>query len=188
MLPLMERYKKEILPALKEQLGETNLFALPRLEKVSVNVGFGYDGVADAKVIDFIKADLATITGQRPVITKARKAVSNFKIREDMPVGMVVTLRRRMMFNFVDKLLNLVMPRIRDFRGVSGTSFDQAGNYCVGLKEHFIFPEIDIEKVQYHFGMDINFVIGNSTPERSYALLKLMGMPFKEKTPQQEVK
>ena len=181
MLPLIQRYKKEILPALRDQLGETNLHALPRLEKVSVNVGIGFDGVADAKVIDFVKVDLAALTGQRPLVTKARKAVSNFKIRDGMPVGLCVTLRRRMMFNFVDKLINLVMPRIRDFRGISPTSFDQAGNFAVGLKEHYIFPEIDIEKVQYHFGMDINLVIGNSTPERSYALLKLMGMPFKDK-------
>ncbi|MFH1706448.1 MAG: 50S ribosomal protein L5 [Planctomycetota bacterium] len=181
MLPLIERYKQVILPALKLQLGATNIHALPRLEKVSVNVGIGFDGVADAKIIDFVKIDLAALTGQRPLVTKVRKAVSNFKIRDGMPVGLCVTLRRRMMFNFVDKLINLVLPRIRDFRGVNEKSFDQAGNYGMGLKEHLIFPEIDIEKVQYHFGMDINFVIGNSTPERSYALLKLMGMPFRDK-------
>ena len=180
MLSLYERYQQEIIPELQKKLGIRNKYALPRLEKVSCNVGIGYDGVADAKVLDDVKRDLALITGQLPVITKARKAVSNFKIRKGFPIGCKVTLRDKRMYNFVDKLINIVMPRIRDFRGISSKSFDEAGNFAMGLKEHVIFPEVDIEKTNYFFGMDINFVIINGSPGKSYELLKLFGVPFKE--------
>jgi large subunit ribosomal protein L5 len=179
MTPLYERYKKEIVPELQKELGISNVFALPRLLKVKCNVGTGKDGLEDSKVLDDVNRDLALITGQKPVITKARKAVSNFKIRRGMPVGCTVTLRRKMMYNFVDKLINIVMPRIRDFRGISSRSFDKAGNYSIGLQEHIIFPEIDIEKVKYIFGMNITFVFANGEENKSYELLKRFGMPFR---------
>lgn len=180
MISLRERYKQEIIPLLKEQLSIDNVHALPRLVKVSCNVGLGRDGIEDAKVLDYVKNDLGLITGQRPVITKSKKAVSNFNIRKGVPIGCKVTLRKKLMYSFVDKLINIVMPRIRDFKGISPRSFDQAGNFAVGLEEHIIFPEIDIEKVKYTFGMDINFVIENGEGGKSFELLKHFGVPFRE--------
>jgi len=182
MMPLRERYETEIIPTLKKQFGIENIHALPRLIKVSCNVGLGRDGIEDAKVLDHVKNDLSLITGQRPVITQSRKAVSNFNIRKGVPIGCKVTLRRKMMFSFVDKLINVVMPRIRDFRGISPRSFDKAGNFSMGLEEHVIFPEIDIEKVKYAFGMDVTFVIENGEENKSFELLKLFGVPFHEES------
>ena len=180
MQALHERYEQEIVSALQEKFDIKNVMAVPRLDKVCCNVGLGYDGIADAKVLDYVKGDLALMTGQLPVITKARKAVSNFKIRRGMPIGCRVTLRRKMMYSFVDKLINVVIPRVRDFRGIPAESFDRAGNFALGLREHVIFPEIDIENVNYNFGMDIVFVILNGGNGRSYELLKLFGVPFRE--------
>lgn len=180
MIPLKERYSKEIIPAMQEEFSIQNIHALPRLRKVSCNVGLGRDAIEDAKVLDYVKNDLALITGQMPVITKSRKAVSNFNIRKGIPIGCKVTLRRKMMYSFIDKLINVVMPRIRDFRGISPRSFDDAGNFSLGIEEHVIFPEIDIEKVKYTFGMDITFVVENGEDNRSFVLLKHFGIPFRE--------
>jgi len=179
MKSLEERYKTEIIPALREKLGIRNVLALPRLLKVCCNVGLGRDAVNDPKVMDYVKEDMALLTGQWPVITKAKRAVSNFSIRRGMPIGCKVTLRRKRMYSFVDKLINVVMPRIRDFRGISPRSFDDAGNFSLGIEEHVIFPEIDIEKVKYNFGMDITFVIENGEGGKSYELLKMFGVPFR---------
>lgn len=178
MVPLYKRYKEEIILAMKEKFGISNTHVLPQLKKVCCNVGVGFDNLSDKKVLDYVKNDLALITGQLPVITKARKSISNFKIRKGFPIGCKVTLRRRMMFNFVDKLVNIVMPRIRDFRGISAKSFDGNGNFSMGLTEHVLFPEIDIGKVNFNFGMDITFVIENGNSERSFEMLKMLGVPF----------
>ncbi len=178
MARLLDRYHKEIAPALCKRFGYHNLFQAPRLEKVVVNVGAG-EGAHDAKIIETVTQDLALITGQRPVVTKAKKSISNFKIREGSPVGCRVTLRGRRMYEFTDRLVNSALPRIRDFRGVPTTSFDDNGNYTLGIKEHLIFPEIDHDKIEKNYGMDITFVIRSGNREASQELLKLLGMPFR---------
>jgi large subunit ribosomal protein L5 len=174
---LMERYRKEIAPVLAKQFQRTNILSLPRLEKVVVNVGCG-EAAHDAKILDAVQRDLALITGQRPVVTRAKKAISNFKIREQDPVGCKVTLRRARMYEFVDRLVNVALPRIRDFRGLNPKGFDQGGNYTFGLKEHTIFPEVKVDQVQFSMGMDIVIVTSGGTPEEALALLKAFGFPF----------
>jgi large subunit ribosomal protein L5 len=174
---LLERYRKDLVPALAKQLKRTNLMAVPRLEKIVVNVGCG-EAAHDAKVLEAVQQDLATITGQRPLITRAKQAISNFKIKEGDPVGCKVTLRRARMYEFFDRLVNIALPRIRDFRGLSPSGVDQRGNFSFGIREHTIFPEIQIDQVRFPMGMDITIVTSAETREEGLALLKGFGIPF----------
>lgn len=177
---LLERYRKEIIPKMINAFSLKNQFAVPRLEKIVVNMGVG-ESIQDVKILERAMEELSLITGQRPIMRRAKKAISNFKIKENQPVGCKVTLRRARMYEFMDRLINVAMPRIRDFRGVSPDSFDQAGNYTLGLTEQNIFPEIDYDKITRAQGMDITFVIKNAkSREQAKELLKLFGMPFKE--------
>ncbi len=180
MIPrLLERYRKDIAPQLMQDFGIKNKMAVPRLEKIVVNMGVG-EGAQDVKVLEKAIEELGIITGQKPIMRRAKKAIANFKIREGSPIGCKVTLRRAMMYEFMDRLINVALPRIRDFRGVSSNSFDQAGNYTLGLNEQGIFPEIDFDRLTRTQGMDITFVIKNAkTKDHARSLLKLFGMPFK---------
>jgi len=174
---LFEQYKKSMTENLMKQFNYKNVMQVPRLEKISVNVGVG-DATQDAKLLDGVLKDLETIVGQKPVTTKSRKAISNFKLREGLPIGVRVTLRQAHMYEFLDRFISVAVPRIRDFRGFSDKSFDGRGNYTIGIKEHIIFPEIDVDKVTKVFGMDITFVTTAQTDQEAYALLKEFGMPF----------
>lgn len=182
MIPrLQEKFRNEIAPEMMRVFSLKNIFAVPRLEKIVVNMGVG-EGIQDIKILEKAMEELATITGQKPIIRRAKKAISNFKIRENHPVGCKVTLRRAKMYEFMDRFINAVLPRIRDFRGVRSNSFDKAGNYTLGLSEQGIFPEIDYDRISRTQGMDITFVIKNAkTKEQAYQLLKLFGMPFETK-------
>lgn len=171
-------YKNEIISKLTEEFQYTNIMAVPKLEKIVLNVGVG-ESIQDKKVLDTIVSNIALITGQKPVTTKAKKSISNFKLREGMPIGCKVTLRGRIMYEFLDRLVTLALPRTRDFQGVPDKSFDGRGNYTMGIKEHTIFPEIDTDKVTKMHGMDVTFVTSAATDEEAYALLKHFGMPFK---------
>ena len=177
---LLERYRKEITPLLAKQFHHKNLMAVARLEKIVVNVGCG-EAAHDAKVLEAVQRDLGLISGQRPLVTRAKKAISNFKIREHDPIGCKVTLRRRRMYEFLDRLVSVALPRIRDFRGLSPRGFDQQGNYNFGLKEHTIFPEIQIDQVHVPIGMDIVLVTNSESREEAHVLLKGFGVPFAEK-------
>lgn len=168
----------EVVPALRERFGYKNVNQVPRLEKIVVNMGVG-EGAQDSKALDSAIEDLAMITGQRPMVTRARKSVANFKIREGMAIGCKVTLRGQRMYDFLDKLISVSLPRIRDFRGISPKSFDGRGNYSLGLKEQLIFPEISYDKVSQIRGMDITIVTTAKTDEEAYELLKALGMPFR---------
>ena len=179
MLRLKEKYDKEIAPALMEQFKYKSVMQIPKLEKVVINMGLG-EVKENPKAIESAVADLALITGQKPIVTKAKKSVAAFKVREGMNIGCKVTLRGVKMYAFVDKLLNLSLPRIRDFHGVSPNSFDGRGNYAMGIKEQLIFPEVEYDKIDKVRGMDIIFVTTAKTDEEARALLKLMGMPFAE--------
>lgn len=172
------QYKEEIRQKLREEFEYENQMAIPKLQKIVINVGVG-DAITDKKILDTVVDNVAAITGQQPVTTKAKKSISNFKLREGMPIGCKVTLRQRIMFEFLDRLVNLALPRTRDFQGVPDKSFDGRGNYTLGIKEHTIFPEIDTDKVSKVHGMDITFVTSADTDEEAYALLKHFGMPFK---------
>ena len=174
---LKERYVAEIAPALNKKFGYKSVMQIPKLEKVVINVGAG-EAKDNAKVIDAIMNDLAVITGQKPVVCRAKKSVANFKLREGMPIGVKVTLRSEKMYEFVDKLFNVAFPRVRDFRGINGNSFDGRGNYSVGVKEQLIFPEIEYDKIDKVRGMDICFVTTANTDEEAKELLTLMGAPF----------
>jgi len=175
---LYQRYKKEIVPEIMKIMDYKNPMEAPKILKVVVNVGMG-SGAEDIKILEEIVKELSQITGQRAVITKARKAVSNFKIRKGSPVGCKVTLRKRHMYEFLDRLINVALPSLKDFRGVSDKSFDQAGNYSLGLDEQIIFPEIEFDRVQKVHGMDITIVTNAKSKEEAYHLLRLMGLPFK---------
>ena len=175
---LNEKYKKEIYPQLKEKLNLKNPMLIPKLEKIVVNASTG-EAIQNSKVLDVISKDMEAVTGQKPVIRKAKKSISNFKLREGMPIGCKVTLRGRIMYEFLDRLVTLALPRTRDFQGVPDKSFDGRGNYTMGIKEHTIFPEIDTDKVTKMHGMDVTFVTSAETDEEAYALLKHFGMPFK---------
>jgi large subunit ribosomal protein L5 len=178
---LQEKYNKEIVAAMMEKFKLANPLAVPHLEKIVVNMGVG-EALADVKILDRAMEELAQITGQRPLMRRAKIAISNFKIKENNPIGCKVTLRRRKMYEFMDRLISIALPRIRDFRGVPTTSFDKAGNYALGLAEQTIFPEIDYDRITRVQGMDIIFVIRKSKgAEMSRELLRLFGMPFKEK-------
>ncbi|MBA3738391.1 MAG: 50S ribosomal protein L5 [Actinobacteria bacterium] len=174
---LRVRYRDELVPALKEQLGLINRMQVPRLEKIVVNMGVG-EAVKDGRLLDAALEDLATITGQKAVVTKARKSIAGFKLREGMAIGAKVTLRGAYMWEFVDRLVSLALPRIRDFRGLSPTAFDGHGNYTLGVTEQLIFPEIDYDKVVKVTGMDITIVTTAKTDEEGRALLAALGFPF----------
>lgn len=174
---LKEQYLKEIAPALKEKFQYKSVMEVPKLVKISVNKGIGA-AVADKKLVDVGVEELTTITGQRAVPTKAKNAISNFKLREEMPIGARVTLRGDKMYEFLDRLMTVALPRVRDFRGIKEKGFDGRGNYSLGIEEQIIFPEISIDKVSRISGMDITFVTTAKTDEESLALLKAFGMPF----------
>jgi large subunit ribosomal protein L5 len=172
-------YNETIVPKLMEQFSYTNIHQAPKLTKISINRGLG-EASQNAKALEASIKEIATITGQRPVVTRARKAIAGFKIREGMPVGMMVTLRGDRMYAFLDRFVNLALPRIRDFRGVSPKSFDGRGNYTVGLREQLIFPEVEYDNVDQVRGMDISIITTANTDEEGRALLKEFGMPFRE--------
>ena len=174
---MLERYRKEIAPSLAKQFKHKNPMASAHLEKIVLNIGCG-EAAHDAKVLEAAQKDLALIAGQRPVVTRAKKAISNFKIQERDPVGCKVTLRRARMYEFLDRLISAALPRIRDFRGLSPHGFDQGGNYSFGIREYTIFPEIQIDKAPYALGMDIVLVMSATTRDEAYALLKGFGFPF----------
>jgi len=180
MIPrLLEKYRKEIVPQMMQELKVKNRMAVPRLEKIVVNMGVG-EALQDIKILEKSMEELAAITGQKPIMRRAKKAISNFKVKENSPIGCKVTLRRAMMYEFMDRLLNIALPRIRDFRGVSINAFDKAGNYTLGLSEQGIFPEIDYDRLTRTQGMDISFVVKNvKSKEQALLMLKLFGMPFK---------
>ncbi len=175
---LKERYKKEVIPALMKQFAYKNVMQVPRIERIVINVGMG-EAIQNVKLLDAAVKEISLITGQRPVITRAKKSIANFKLREGMPIGCMVTLRGEKMYEFLNRFLNAALPRIRDFKGVSGKSFDGRGNYSLGLKEQLIFPEINYDEIQGIHGMDITIVTTARTNEEGKALLKLMGMPFR---------
>ena len=177
MARLKEQYINEIAPALNKKFGYKSVMQIPKLDKVIINVGCG-DAKDNAKIMDAILSDLATITGQKAVVCKAKKSVANFKLREGMPIGAKVTLRGERMYEFVDRLFNVALPRVRDFRGINGNAFDGRGNYAFGIKEQMIFPEIDFDKIDAVRGMDICFVTTAKTDEEAKELLKALGAPF----------
>src|SRR5580704_9022746 len=176
---LREHYLKKAVPALAKEFGYKNVMAVPKIEKVSVNIGLG-EATQNAKLIDGAVAELGAICGQKPVITKARKSISAFKLREGMPIGTMVTLRGDRMYEFLDRLMNVALPRVRDFRGVSTKSFDGRGNYTLGVRDQLIFPEIDYSKVEKTKGMNISIITSAKTDAEGLALLKHMGMPFRQ--------
>lgn len=181
---LKDKYAKEIVPALKQKFNYKSVMQVPKIEKICINKGMGI-AVTDKKLIDVAVEEITNITGQKAVATRSKKAISNFKLRENMPIGVRVTLRGDKMYEFLDRLMNIALPRVRDFRGVSAKGFDGRGNYTLGVKEQIIFPEISIDKVNKISGMDITFVTTATTDEESYELLKEFGMPFANKQPQQ---
>jgi large subunit ribosomal protein L5 len=180
MSRLRELYLKEAVPALLKQFGYKNVMAVPRMSKININMGVG-EAIANAKVLDTAAEELASITGQRPVVTKARKSIAAFKLRQGMPIGVTVTLRGSRMYEFLDRLVSVALPRVRDFRGVSLRSFDGRGNYTLGLKDQLIFSEIDYGKVDKARGMNVTIVTTAKSDEEAFELLKLMGMPFAKK-------
>jgi len=175
---LKEQYKNEIVKAMMDKFGYKNVMEVPRLEKIVVNMGVG-EAIQNSKAIDAAVNDLMTITGQRPVVTKAKKSIAGFKLRAGMSIGCKVTLRGNRMWEFADRVINVALPRVRDFRGVSPKSFDGRGNYTLGIKEQLIFPEIEYDKIDKVRGMDIVFVTTAKTDEEARELLRLMGMPFR---------
>jgi large subunit ribosomal protein L5 len=178
MSRLRERYEKEVAPALKKEFGYPNVMAIPRIRKVVVNMGLG-DATQNAKIVDTGADELSRITGQRPVVTKAKKSIAQFKVRKGMPIGTMVTLRGERMWEFLDRLISVALPRVRDFRGVSARGFDGRGNFTLGLKDQLLFPEIDYMKVDKARGMNISVVTTAKTDEESRKLLQLLGMPFR---------
>jgi len=177
---LFERYQAVIVPDLIKRFSYSSVMQVPRLKKVSINMGVG-DAVQDPKLLEHALSDLEQITGQKPVITRAKQSISNFKLREGMQIGVRVTLRGARMFEFLDRFISTAIPRIRDFRGVSDKSFDGRGNYTIGVKEQIIFPEIDVDKIGRIFGMDITVVTSAPTDEEAMALLQGFGLPFRKK-------
>ncbi len=181
MIPrLLEQYRKTIIPELSKKFGYENAMQAPKLQKIVINMGVGA-GAQDIKFVEQAMADMGAIAGQKPVMTRAKKSIANFKIRKGLPIGCKVTLRGNRMYEFLDRFLNVALPRIRDFRGTSPDSFDGNGNYSIGIKEQSIFPEIDVDRVQKIQGMDIIMNIKSESREESYELLKLFGMPFSSK-------
>ncbi|MCK5162249.1 MAG: 50S ribosomal protein L5 [Desulfobacula sp.] len=178
MSTLKEKYINEVVPKLKETFNYKNEFQVPKLEKIVLNMGLG-EAVRNPKIVDSAAAELALIAGQKPVITRAKKPIANFKLRADLPIGCKVTLRREKMFDFFDRLVNIALPRVRDFRGISGKALDGRGNYTLGITEHIIFPEIEYDKTDSIKGLNITIVTTAKTDEEGKALLKFFGMPFK---------
>jgi len=178
MARLQDQYKAEIVPRLKEKFGYRNVMQVPKLSKVVVNMGLG-DAIENVKVIETAAAEISIITGQKPVVTKARKSIANFKLREGVPIGVMVTLRRDRMYHFLDKLIAIALPRVRDFKGVSPRGFDGRGNYTLGIKEQIMFPEVNYDKIDKIRGMNITIVTTARTDEEGLELLRLMGMPFR---------
>ncbi|QQS45254.1 MAG: 50S ribosomal protein L5 [Acidobacteriota bacterium] len=176
---LKEKYLKVVTPALVKEFGYKNPMSVPRLEKIVINVGLG-EAIANSKVLDVAVNDLATISGQKPVITKAKKSIAAFKLREGMSIGSMVTLRGDRMYEFLDRFVNIALPRVRDFRGVSPKSFDGRGNYTVGLRDQLIFPEIDFGKIDKARGMNVCIVTTAKTDEEARSLLRHLGMPFRQ--------
>jgi large subunit ribosomal protein L5 len=176
---MKEKYNNEVIPAMMKAFDYENQLQVPRLEKIVVNMGVG-EAIQNPKALDAAVSDLTLITGQKPVITKAKKSIAAFKLRSGMSIGCKVTLRGERMYDFYSKLVNLALPRVRDFRGVSPRGFDGRGNYSLGFKEQLVFPEIDYDKIDAVRGMDITIVTSARTDEEAYQLLKLMGMPFRE--------
>jgi len=176
---LRERYKSEIMPALMKEFGYTNPMAVPRIEKIVINMGVGKEAQTNSKVFDQAAMEVSTVSGQKPVITKAKKSIAAFKLRTGMPVGVSVTLRGERMYEFLDRFVNAVLPRVRDFRGVSPRAFDGRGNYTVGIKDQLIFPEIDFNKVDKLRGMNISIVTTARDDDQARSLLKALGMPFR---------
>ena len=180
MTRLQEKYQKEVVPAMIEKFGYKNIMEVPKLEKIVINMGVG-EAKENQKVLESAVNDLTLIAGQKPILTRAKKSVANFKIREDMALGCKVTLRKTQMFDFADKLMSIALPRVRDFRGVSSKAFDGRGNYSLGIKEQLIFPEIEYDKIDKVRGMDIIFVTSANTDEEARELLRFLGMPFAQK-------
>ena len=178
MSRLKERYQSEVIPALRKEFGYANVMAVPKIRKVVVNMGLG-EGTQNAKIVDTGAEELGKITGQKAAVTRAKKSISQFKLRKNMPIGAMVTLRGERMYEFVDRLISIALPRVRDFRGVSGGGFDGRGNYTLGLRDQLMFPEIDYMKVDKARGMNISFVTSAKTDEEARRLLQLMGMPFR---------
>ena len=176
---LQEKYNKEVVPALTEKFGYKNIMELPKISKIIINMGVG-EAVGNPKALDSAVSDLTIIAGQKPILTKAKKSLAAWKLRQGMPIGATVTLRGVRMYQFLDKFMNVALPRVRDFRGISANSFDGRGNYAIGLKEQLIFPEIEYDKIDKLRGMNIVVVTTAKTDEEAKELLKLMGMPFKE--------
>jgi large subunit ribosomal protein L5 len=178
MSRLKERYDKEVAPALKKEFGYSNVMAIPKLQKIVVNMGLG-EATQNAKIVDTGADEVAKITGQKPVATRAKKSIAQFKVRQGMPIGAMVTLRGDRMWDFLDRLISVALPRVRDFRGVSAKGFDGRGNYTLGLKDQLLFPEIDYMKVDKARGMNISVVTTAKSDEESRKLLQLLGMPFR---------
>jgi len=175
---LAERYKSDVVPKLMKRFGYKNQMQVPRLTKIVVNVGLG-EATANPKLIESTVQEVAAISGQKPMVTRARKSIANFKLRKDMPIGVMVTLRRERMWEFLDRLVSIALPRVRDFRGVSNRAFDGAGNYTLGLKEQIVFPEVNFDKVDKAKGMNITVVTSAETNEEAKELLAQLGMPFR---------
>lgn len=178
MSELAQKYKNEIVPQLIEEFQYKNVMEVPKVEKIVVNMGLG-EAIQNIKILESASAEITLIAGQKPVITKAKKSIAAFKLREGMPIGCMVTLRGEKMYDFLSKLVNVALPRVRDFRGISGKAFDGRGNYSLGIKEHLIFPEIDYDKIDKIKGMNITVVTTAKTDAEGKALLKFFGMPFK---------
>jgi len=179
MSRLKERYSSEVLPALRKEFGYTNVMAVPRITKVVVNMGLG-EGTQNAKIVDTGAEELSKVTGQRAAVTRSSKSIAQFKVRKGQPIGAMVTLRGDRMYDFIDRLVSIALPRVRDFRGVSARGFDGRGNYTLGLRDQLMFPEIDYLKVDKARGMNISFVTTAKTNEEARRLLQLMGMPFRQ--------
>ncbi len=175
---LKEKYKKDIIPAMMKEFSYKNIMQAPKIQKVVLNVGLG-EAIQNIKLLDAAQKELAMITGQKALVTKAKKSIATFKLRQGMPIGCKVTLRGNVMYEFLDRLISAALPRIRDFRGVSGKSFDGRGNYSLGIKEQFIFPEIDYDKVEMVHGMDVIICTSAKTDKESKALLRYLGVPFR---------
>lgn len=179
MARLKEKYKKEVVPALSKEFGIKNPMAIPKLEKIVINMGLG-EAISNPKVLDIAIEELKAITGQKPVITKAKKSIASFKLRQGMSIGAMVTLRGDRMYEFLDRLISIALPRVRDFKGLSPKSFDGRGNYTLGIREQIIFPEVDFNKVDKIRGMNISIVTTAKNDELGFALLKALGMPFRK--------
>ncbi|MBU8848731.1 MAG: 50S ribosomal protein L5 [Desulfobacterales bacterium] len=178
MSTLKEKYNNEVVPKLKETFNYTNELQVPKLEKIVLNMGLG-EAVRNPKIVDPAASELALIAGQKPVITRAKKPIANFKLRADLPIGCKVTLRSEKMYDFFERLVNIALPRVRDFRGISGKAFDGRGNYTLGITEHIIFPEIDYDKTESIKGLNITIVTTAKTDKEGKVFLKMLGMPFK---------